>query len=100
MNKDAIKKMRQAIKYGNLSTVKNLLDNDPNLAETDTPFGTWLQVAAAHGQTDIAKYLIDKGIDLSATYHLGEIENCDALEYARQYGQMKIYNYIKEKLNK
>lgn len=166
MNKDAIKKMRQAIKYGNLSTVKNLLDNDPNLAETDTPFGTWLQVAAAHGQTDIvkylveyrmdinkstgisdggpiksaafkghldivkllydngavldvseavknplfaaiynghidiAKYLIDKGIDLSATYHLGEIENCDALEYAQQYGQMKIYNYIKEKLNK
>ena len=50
MNKDAIKKMRQAIKYGNLSTVKNLLDNDPNLAETDTPFGTWLQVAAAHGR--------------------------------------------------
>ena len=50
--------------------------------------------------TDIAKYLIDQGIDLAAAYHIGKIENCDALEYARQYGQMEIYDYIKERLHK
>ena len=46
---------------------------------------------------DVAKYLIDNGIDLKAAYAIGELDNCDALEYARQYGRTEIADYIKEK---
>lgn len=46
----------------------------------------------------MAKFLIDKGIDLTASYSIGELENVDAYEYARQFGQLEIADYIKEKL--
>lgn len=51
----------------------------------------------AEGYDDIAKFSIDKGIDITAKYDIGEIENCDAMEYAKQYGRTEIYNYLKEK---
>lgn len=50
------------------------------------------------GHYEVAKFLIDKGIDITATYSIGELENADAYEYARQYGQLEIADYIKEKL--
>lgn len=45
----------------------------------------------------IAKYLIDKGIDINVTYPLGELGQCDACEYAKQYGVEEIYEYLKSK---
>lgn len=164
MDKEVIKLMRQAVKQGDLVGVKSMLDNNRDLLECVTPFGTWLQVAAAHGQTDIVEYLIrcgmdvnksegmsdggpiksaafkgyldivkflydngalmdvseasrnplfaaiynghldivkflvEKGIDLNACYAIGDLEKVDAYEYARQYGQTEIANYLKEKM--
>ena len=57
-----------------------------------------LFAAISNGQNEIAIKLINKGIDISAKYDIGEIKNCDAMEYARQYGCTEIYNYLKEKL--
>lgn len=57
-----------------------------------------LFAAISNGQSEIAIKLINKGIDISAKYDIGEIKNCDAMEYARQYGCTEIYNYLKEKL--
>ena len=164
MDKENIKKIRQSIKQGDINEFKKLLAEHPELLEVYTPFGTWLQVAAAHGKYDIAKYLIglgvdvnkcfgisdggpinnaafngyvdivemlyengaildistasanplfaaiynghfdvvkyivEKGIDIKATYEIGDIKECDAYEYARQYGQTEIANYLKSLL--
>lgn len=57
-----------------------------------------LFAAISNGQNEIAIKLINKGIDITAKYDIGEIKNCDAMEYARQYGCTEIYNYLKEKL--
>lgn len=164
MDKELIKAMRNAIKQDDLAAVKQLLKENPDLLEAQTPFGTWLHEAAIQGKYaiaeyfiksgidvntcagifkagaikeaafegrlnilkllhengaildagtfeanplfsaiynnhfDVAKYLIDNGIDLKAAYAIGELDNCDALEYARQYGRTEIADYIKEKL--
>lgn len=56
-----------------------------------------LFAAISNEQDEIAIKLIDYGIDTTAKYDIGEIKNCDAMEYARQYGRTEIYNYLKEK---
>lgn len=53
--------------------------------------------AICNGHYEVAKYLIDNGIDITAKYHIGKSENVDAYEYVRQFGQAEIANYIKEK---
>ena len=50
------------------------------------------------GYYEVAKYLIDNGIDITAKYHIGKLENVDAYEYARQFGQTEIANYLKDKM--
>lgn len=59
-----------------------------------------LFAAISNGQDEIAVKLINHGIDITAKYDVGEIENCDAMEYARQYGRTEIYNYLKDKIKK
>lgn len=165
MEKEIIKEIRGYIKQGNLEGVKNVLNNHPELLFTETPFGTWLEMAAAQGKRDIVqffidsgvdvnkscgvsdggpvkaasfrghldilkilynngaildvstaaknplfaaiynghfdivKFLVENGIDYKASYKIGSIENCDAYEYARQYGRTEIAEYLKEKMN-
>lgn len=162
--KEIIKEMRQAIKGGDLIAVKNLLDRYDGLLHVVTTFGTWLHDASTYGQYEVAKYLIecgidvninggvsdcsaitsaafegnkdivellflkgaqldvsslarnplfaaiynghyevakyliDNGIDITAKYAIGQLDNVDAYEYARQYGQTEIANYLKEKM--
>lgn len=162
MDKELIKEMRKAIKSNDIEKVKELLGNNSNLLETETPFGTFLHDAATYGMYDMAKllvesgidvnkkggvrdssaltaaafrgyirivellyengaaldtstfsrnplfatiseghidvvrFLVEKGIDLKADYAIGDLEHVDAYEYARQYGQTEIANYLKE----
>lgn len=164
INKETIKLMREAIKKGNIDLVKELNRNNEGLLCVDTAFGSWLHVAADCGEVDIAKYLIecgmevnknggisggnpvhsaarngnldiiqllhkkgaefdvseatknplfgaicnghyevakyliDNGIDITTKYHIGKMENVDAYEYAKQFGQMEIANYLKTKM--
>ncbi|MEE3312939.1 MAG: ankyrin repeat domain-containing protein [Treponema sp.] len=56
-----------------------------------------LFAAIYNKHVDVAKYLIDKGIDINAKYSLGEFGQCDACEYAKQYGVEEIYEYLKSK---
>ncbi|RKM55660.1 hypothetical protein D6853_08885 [Butyrivibrio sp. X503] len=49
--------MRQLIKQGNSEEVKEVLKNDQELLFAETPFGTWLEVAASKGQIELVKYL-------------------------------------------
>ncbi|HDR7642687.1 Uncharacterized protein BCZB5J_03943 [Bacillus cereus] len=64
-----------------------------------TPFGTWLHVAAKKGHFGIVEYLIHKGIDISIRYTGENIKNMDAYEYAREFGQTEIVEYLKQKMD-
>lgn len=161
MNKEMYREMKKAIKQGDLLAVKKIVSDTPQILGANTPFGTWLQIAASYGQTEmvnyfiecdidvnkssdvidggplgeacakgyidivkillekgavldvssaaknpmfaaiygdnieVVKYLVDKGIDTKVTYAIGDIEECDAYEYARQYGRTEIAEYLK-----
>ena len=160
MDKELIKNMRQAIKSNEIDTVKQLIDNNDGLLDAVTVFGTFLHDASTYGMYDIAKYLVDrgidvnkrgggrdssaltsaafkgyknivellyenganldissfernplfaaiynghfdvvkflveKGIDLNVCYAVGDFDKIDAYEYARQYGQTEIADYL------
>ncbi|WP_248403639.1 ankyrin repeat domain-containing protein [Butyrivibrio fibrisolvens] len=89
--------LTEAAFEGYLNIVE-LLYNNGAVLDTSTFARNPLFAAIYNHHIDVAKYLIDKGIDLSVTYPIGSIDNCDAREYARQYGCTEIVNYIDEKV--
>lgn len=161
MDKTLIKEMRQAIKENDLYAVSNMVENNEGLLNVVTIFGTFLHDASMYGMYDIAKYLVErgmdvnkkggtrdssaltiaafhgykdivellyenradldvssfernplfaaiynghfevvkylveKGIDLKASYAIGSLEKVDAYEYARQYGRTEIADFLK-----
>jgi uncharacterized protein len=65
MNKTAlIKQVVSAIKAGNCAAVKTLVESS-GLLNPDTPYGTWLHLAARLGKLDVAKCLVDLGADVN-----------------------------------
>ncbi len=108
--------------------VKELLMNNEGLLEVNTVFGSWLHIAASYGRIDIARYLIEcgidvnrngdisggnpirsaaengqidmveHGIDIAEYYSIGELDKVDACEYAKQLGQTEIEKYLRKEL--
>ena len=89
--------LTDAASKGNLEMVK-LLYNNGGIFDTSTFPRNPLFAAIYDNYVEVAKFLIDKGIDLTVTYPIGSIDNCDAHEYARQYGSTEIAKYIEEKM--
>lgn len=85
------KDIRNAIKNGQLETLRDLLENEPEMLTWMTPFGTWLHVAAAHGHLEIVEYLINAGIDVNAE---GGTFSTNALERATTKGHLDIAKYL------
>lgn len=89
--------VRSAAENGHLNIIQLLYQNgakfDVSEARKNPLFG-----AIYDGHYEVAKFLIDKGIDITVSYSIGKLENVDAYEYARQFGQLEIADYIKEKL--
>jgi len=81
---------------GNFDIVKLLIQNGAKLDVSNTRNNP-LFVAISEYKDEIAKYLIDAGINIYATYHVGEIENCDACEWAKKWGAKDVYDYLVEK---
>ena len=82
---------------GYLDIVKLLYESGAKL-DVSTADKNPLLAAIYNNHVEVAKFLIDKGIDLTVTYPIGSIDNCDAHEYARQYGSTEIAKYIEEKM--
>ena len=79
---------------GNLEAVKILFSNGALLDVSTFPRNP-LFAAIADNHFDIVKFLVENGIDLNASYSIGDLENVDAYEYARQYGRTEIAEYLK-----
>lgn len=92
MDKTKIAKdIRGAIKNGQLDILKDLLEKEPEMLTWMTPFGSWLHVAAAHGQLEIIEFLINVGIDVNAQ---GGTFSTNALERAATRGYLDIVEYL------
>lgn len=82
---------------GQLEVVRYLLNNgslmDISLAKRNPLFG-----AIYGGHINVVKELVKRGIDISKKYTNESFDNIDAYEYARQFGQTEIAEYLKSKL--
>lgn len=59
------RKIRQMVRRGELGQLKVELASDLDLHFT-TSLGSWLHIAAMRQQYDVAKWLVDRGIDINA----------------------------------
>lgn len=89
--KELTLQVRKAIKAGDVDTVSRLISGCGDLIDVQTPFGTFLHVAAAHGQLAVVKYLCSKGIDVNRN---GGIAGGTALHLASSDGHYDIVEYL------
>ncbi len=88
--------LRIAAFGGHLDIVK-LLHKNGSLIDVSEPNKNPLFAAISCGHTHIVKYLVETGMDIAVHYQIGRLKKVDAYEYARQYGQTEIANYLKGK---
>ena len=95
MDKELHKSIRQAIKSGDLKAVKSLLSEDPEAATMETPFGSWLHVAASFGKLDIVRLLVEQyGLDVNRQ---GGTSHSSPLHRAACDGQFEVVRYLLDK---
>ena len=88
--------LTDAVFKNNKKIVEILCENGAKL-DVSNADNNPLFFAISGRKVEIAKYLIDAGIDIYATYKIGEIENCDACEWAKKWGTKDVYDYLIEK---
>ena len=83
---------------GHLEIVKYLIEAgaelDVSLAKRNPLFG-----AIYGGHKDVVEFLVKKGIDISIRYTGESIRNMDAYQYAKEFGQTEIAEYLKQKMD-
>ena len=85
-----------AVIEGNLEMVKLLCESGAEL-DTSDPDNNALFRAGSRHQEEIAQYLVDRGIDIYKTYHIGDMENCDAYIWARKWGDLSVPAIVAKK---
>lgn len=85
------KDIRNCIKHNQLDLLKMIIEENPEMVNWMTPFGTWLHVAASHGRLDIIRYLIELEIDINRR---GGTCSTNALERATSKGHLDIAEYL------
>lgn len=85
-----------AASAGHLDVVKLLLNKGAEL-DVSVAYRNPLFGAIYNGHLDIVTLLVEAGIDFTIRYTGENIKNMNAYEYAREFGQTEIANYLKEK---
>ncbi|MGG3156920.1 ankyrin repeat domain-containing protein [Priestia megaterium] len=92
MKKNSVNKaIRNAIKRGDINSVKELIGSNKEILHTMTLFGSWLHIAAKKGQMEIVEYLVHKGIDVNIK---GDIFDASPLRVAAGEGHIEIVKYL------
>lgn len=90
--------IRVAAGAGHFEIVKYLIERgaelDVTLAKRNPLFG-----AIYGGHKEVVECLVEKGIDISIRYTGENIKNMNAYEYAREFGQTEIAEYLKQKMD-
>ncbi len=89
--------MRQAALNGYID-IMNYLCLNGAILDVSNSMRNPLFAAIYGDHFDAVKFLVENGIDITATYAIGQLDKVDACEYARQFGRTEIYNYLKEKM--
>jgi ankyrin repeat protein len=85
------KPIYDAIGGGDLERVIQLLDDHPGAIHMDTPWGSWLHVAAGEGQLPIVKELLERGMEVNAR---GGVFGGNAMHVAVDDGQTEVVKYL------
>lgn len=83
---------------GYIEIVKYLIEAgaelEATLAKRNPLFG-----AIYGGHKEVVEFLVEKGIDITIRYTGENIKNMNAYEYAREFGQTEIAEYLKQKMD-
>lgn len=93
-DKQAGIEIRTAIKQGDTEKVVALIGSDRSRLEMMTVFGSWLHVAAHHGQLEIVKRLVSLGADVNRR---GGVSGAGPLDDAAGAGHKEIVLYLLSK---
>ncbi|MFF2342709.1 suppressor of fused domain protein [Bacillus mycoides] len=85
--------LNEAASEGHINVVKYLLACGADLDISD-PIRNPLFGAISNGYPDIAKLLIESGIDINVKYSGESVKDMDALTFAREQGQVEIVKLI------
>ncbi|WP_405030796.1 ankyrin repeat domain-containing protein [Paenibacillus hexagrammi] len=85
------KEVRSAIKQGDSKRCFELLGNNQNLININTPFGTWLHVAASEGQVEIVKGLVKLGVDVNIR---GGVYGGGPINEAASEGHIEVVDFL------
>jgi ankyrin repeat protein len=83
--------IEHAIENGDAKLVVSLIGHDHDVLNAITLFGSWLHIAAQHGQLPIAKWLADAGLDLDLP---GGILGGSAINTASSEGHINIVEFL------
>ncbi|MEW8050538.1 MAG: ankyrin repeat domain-containing protein [Candidatus Thiodiazotropha sp.] len=83
-----------AIKSGDVSSVKMMLDGNEELLHLLTPLGSWLHIATEQGQKEVVELLVNLGIDVNVQ---GGPSNATPLNTAAYEGNADLLQYFLEK---
>lgn len=95
MNAELHKAIRTAIKAGDLYSMTTTFEANPDAVTMNTPFGSWLHVAASFGKLEIVQALVERfGMDINLR---GGTSESSPLDRACTDGQYEVAKYLLDK---
>lgn len=92
-NQNLAKELYSAISHSETDKVKDIIEKNPSLTGMKTPIGSWLHVAARHGNIDIVRYLVESGLDINAS---GGTSGSNPINFAASEGHIELVKYFLE----
>ncbi len=80
-----------AIREGDATKVESLIGGISEVLNMSTPLGSWLHIAARTGQIEVARKLVEIGIDVNST---GGAAGGNALNIAASEGHLELVNFL------
>ncbi len=91
MDNATLRKIREAVIKGDNELVKQYIRPNCEVVKAETPFGTWLHIAASHGNNQIVPYLVECGIDPNTE---GGIADDTPISRASSKGHIDIVRFL------